>query len=309
MSGTVTSLPTLWAQEILKEVDGVRKISNSETSAFLSCERKWYYQYVLNLTPVANSVALSRGVIGHECLAIYYQDLMDGKSYEDAEQAAYFELQKYFNDAFDITMLVGLMELLQAYFMFARDDGWKILAVERMYDVPVSSDYSYVMRLDLIARLSDGRTALIDHKFVYDFYQQDMIDMNVQLPKYMGALNYNGQGVDVAMLNQIRHRTKKGPMADDEKFRRSMLQPSGTEIKQIMREQFSASDRIVAFRNTDDDGESKVLRTQNNMTCKNCSMLSLCKADLMGSDTSLMKKIDYKINQGYGYNVEDKADV
>lgn len=296
-----------WAKS-LNESDEMRRISNSEASAFLQCERKWYYQYALNLEPIKHSESLSRGVIGHECLAVYYEHLLvNPEDFATAEQKAQENLFKYFQTEFETEMLSNLLKLLQRYFSVCRDYGWKILQVERLLSVPVNDDYEYVMRLDLLVRLRDGRVALVDHKFVYDFYPQDVIDMNVQLPKYMGALAYNDTPVDVAILNQLRHRLKKGTMTDDELFRQSQIKPTGKRIQNIMREQFRASDQIVNLLNMPDKGESVVLRTQNQMNCKNCPMMILCSADLDGSDTTLMKQIEFRQNVNYGYNFEESA--
>jgi hypothetical protein len=282
---------------------GPRRISNSETSAFLQCERKWLYQYQMNLEPVKTGTALNRGIIGHECLAAYYEVLMDEPyAFKKAEDAAYLALAPHFAVDSDLEMLFQLRGLLERYFAYAKGDGWKILAVEQSYDINVNDDFGYVMRLDVLANIKD-KNVLVDHKFVYNFYNANTIDMNCQIPKYIGALRFNKINVDYAMLNQILYRTKKGGYSDEETFQRAVLRPSPVEVRNVMREQFQASEQIMRFY-ADPDVDKHVIRTMNYMTCKNCSMLPLCKADLMEQDTTEILATGYQPNS-YGY---DKAD-
>lgn len=287
--------------------DVARKISNSEVDAFLTCERKYYYAHGLNVEPRNTSTALSRGIIGHEVLAEYYEHLMNNPGdFERAEYAGRAVVHKYLqtSDPFSSEMLYDLDRIIIRYFKYARDDNWEILAVERAYSIPVNEDFEYAMRLDLLARI-DGEITVVDHKFVYDFWQQDDLDMNAQMPKYLGTMKFNGVNATACMINQLRHRLKKGPMTDDEMFKRSPLRPTQVEIRNVLREQIIASERIIERRALDREEHSKVaLRTMNKMICKNCSMLPLCKSELMGGDITNMLAVDYRKNS-YGYNKEE----
>lgn len=281
-----------------------RKISNSEVDAFLTCERKYYYAHGLNVEPKNTSTSLSRGIIGHEVLAEYYEHLMNHPGeYEKAEYAGRAIIHKYLqtSDPFAAEMLYDLDRIILRYFDYARGDEWEILAVERAYSIPINDDFQYAMRLDLLARI-DGEITVVDHKFVYDFKSQDAIDMNVQMPKYLGTMRFNGINATGAILNQVRHRLKKGPMTDDEMFRRSRVHVSQVEIRNVLRDQIVASERIIERRALSREEHAKVaLRVSNEMICKNCSMLPLCKAERMGGDITNMLAVDYRPNT-YGYN-------
>jgi hypothetical protein len=282
--------------------DMPRRVSNSEVSAYQQCQRKWYYGYKLNLEPVTIGKALNRGIIGHDILAAYYTVLMNGAgNYAAAEKAAWSCFSTYaLDDAADEGMLLELRRLLTRYFSYSRGDNWKILAVEQSYDIDVNDRFGYVMRLDLLVEIN-GRTVLVDHKFVYSHYDQNAIDLNAQMPKYIGALKFNGIEVDYAMLNEIMHRTRvKVPYTDEETFQRVILRPNPTEIRTILREQFVTSDKIIELYNSD-NAESEVVRTMNMMTCKNCSFAKLCKSELMGEDITNLLTTDYTANS-YGYN-------
>ena len=88
---SIVDHPTYWAKHLNdgKDESVPRRISNSEVSSFQQCERKWYYGYKMNLEPNVTSTSLSRGVLGHEILAVYYKVLMEQPGhYDEAEKAA-----------------------------------------------------------------------------------------------------------------------------------------------------------------------------------------------------------------------------
>ena len=275
-----------------------RNISNSEVSSFTQCERKHYYSFLRKLEPKSTGLALSRGIIGHEALAEYYEALMQGQSVVEAQQAARNVISRYIaTGEGDMSMLADLITLLTRYFGYYDSEEWEILAVEKAYEVPVNDDFNFGMRLDLLVRDSSKRIALVDHKFVYDFYSQDVLDMNAQVPKYLGTLRYNGIKADYAILNQVRYRLKKAGNTDEETFKRDTLTPNNHEIRTIMAEQFKVSERIMGRRSLNERAQStEAVRTMNQMTCKNCSFVPMCKAELMGSDTTLMAQVEYKPN-------------
>ena len=297
--------PTYWAKQLNDGASDTvpRRISNSEVSAYLQCERKWLYGYHQLLEPVNTSMALSRGIIAHEMLAEYYRTLMASgtgpKNYKAAENNCWEVWRPYFTTGQDADMLVGLKTLIERYFAWSQeqDAGWKILAVEQSYDIDVNDEFGYVMRLDLLAEIN-GETVLIDHKTVWDFHDANSLDMNCQVPKYVGTLRLNDIKVDYAMLNQIRYRTKKAGNTDEETFQRVIMRPTKTEIKNVLSEQFRASQQIIKLYA---DPEPVILRTMNNMTCKNCGFAKLCKADLMGQPTDEIRRTEYRPNS-YGYN-------
>jgi hypothetical protein len=138
---------------------------------------------------------------------------------------------------------------------------------------------------------------------VYDFYREDALSMNAQMPKYLGILNANGVSVSHAILNQIRTRVNKTkPMLTEDMFRRSDITPTPAEIKNIFSEELLVANRIQELRELDDPflWESRVTRNMGTMTCPMCPYVSLCKSDLMGQDTRLQKMMDFE-EPSYGY--------
>jgi hypothetical protein len=116
---------------------------------------------------------------------------------------------------FDLAIVLELDKILANYWPIAENLPWEILHVEQQFDVWLTQEFEFSMRLDLLIRdLSDGKIKVVDHKFVYDFWNMDKIRLSGQLPKYIGALRANNIKVDDAILNQIRYRKMKAPTLD-----------------------------------------------------------------------------------------------
>jgi uncharacterized protein YnzC (UPF0291/DUF896 family) len=294
-------------------------VSNSEASTFLSCEMRHYYAHVLNIEPINASTSLSRGNIGHEALAVFYTYLKDGHNVDVALSAALDIVDGYFaqeyvkqsnpNKQATLDMLNGLKFLLERYAEYQKQDQWEILSVEEQHTLPIIDQYGYTMRLDLLIRNKLSEIWIVDHKFVYDFKPPDMLTINAQMPKYIATVRQStGLIVKGGILNQIRHRVKKGPMTDDELFRREPLRPSNKKIRNIMREQIDISQKIIARHSMPIDEAHRVSpRVLNEMVCKNCPFLQPCMTELEGESITLMLKQHYRPNS-YGYNGLGESD-
>lgn len=280
-----------------------RKVSNSETTTWLQCQRRYLYQYDLNLRPKKLSQALSRGILGHEVVAEYYSARKAGQNHADALVQARRLL--YAKPDYDLDIVAEVDKIVNNYFRVYGDEigsKYSILAVEEQYEIPLTSDFIFVMRLDLLVKnLKTNRTELWDHKFVYDFWSQDDLALDPQRPKYIGALRFNNNFVDEAVLNQLRYRSIKQP-TDDQLFKRTVQQPSQAKINTVLREHVQASREIVEWRKLSLDERRRVAkRSANKMTCRSCSVKQLCMSELDGGDISYAIKTDYVTNE-YGYN-------
>ena len=292
------------------QLDGKVIISNSEVTDFLKCERKHYYAYILGIVPKKMSTSLSRGIIGHQALAEYYaNDRNPSKAFRVIDKHAV-------DGTGDMDMLAGLRTLIGQYFEYYQDDDklFDIIEVETPHYMDLGEDYSYGMRLDLLTQHKIGPYAgekiLYDHKFQYDFMGVDDLALNVQIPKYIGTLRNDGHDVARGMLNQLRWRETKENKADiSKKFKREPLSPPSTEIREVMREQVLASERI-ADRKVAGAAVAKqiALRSVNAMTCKNCPFVAPCKAERTGEDITVMLAVDFQKNE-YGYTEETAEDL
>jgi hypothetical protein len=236
--------------------------------------------------------------------------------FNQAEAEAWRIYRSYLDKA-DLSqneVLVDLRRLMQRYFAYARgyegktaynsnQRNWVILQVEAYYELDLTDEFEYVARLDLVARI-DGRVVIIDHKFIYNFWSQDKLDLNPQLPKYVGILRNNSVTVHEVMVNQIRYRPKKKPpfYTDEEMFKYSFYTPTQVEINTHLKEQIMVSRDVAIWREMPlDERARKATRILNDMICQSCQVKSLCIMGLKGIDFNNEIKAQYQPNT-YDYN-------
>lgn len=277
-----------------------RIISNSEVTAYNECARRHWYQYNHGLQPRSYGLALTRGIIGHQILEIYYKMIMDGFPVDAAKERCLTQLDNFILEfsannltEYDkIMMLTQLRQLIEKYIDFyseGTDKDFRILAVEQTYIAPVDQDVSYGMKLDVLIEILNGvyrgEIVIMDHKFLYNFKSDEELSIDGQLPKYIRTVAGNGIHVTRGIFNQLRYRELKNP-DPDAIFRRTWVKPSRQAKEQIWQEQVDASLEIV-------NNPRPPRRTLSPLVCKNCYFLQICRADLNGDPTATMKKVDY----------------
>lgn len=286
------------------EVPEPRVISNSEVGNWNSCRAKYRYYHDLKLEPVHKSDSLSLGITLHNCLENYYRKILQGATRKEALDAAFYVIQQVMLKDAVIAQRAYLM--LDGYFaVYAEEQrDWKILAVEQDYRIPLTNEYTYVMKLDLLVQdLNDLRIKIVDHKSTYDFWGEDDFALNMQFPKYIGALRFNGIKADEIVVNQLRTRSLKNPKMDD-LFRRTTIKYSDYTIRQALQEQIVASQQIAAYRALPEPlRKQQATRIANRMMCRSCGVKSLCIGEFNGADISYLIEQDYQRNSyDEGYN-------
>ena len=281
-----------------------RRISNSEVGTWLLCRRKYYYTFDLNIVPKQRSSALSRGILGHEVLQVYYDALREGKPHALAKTEARALLMRAM-DSYNLELVTDLDLILGRYWNhYAEIDlqEYEILEVENNYDLPLVDDFDYTFRFDLYLKHKlTGKRILMDHKFIWDFWNADKIALSPQFPKYVGAMRGNDLAVDECILNQIRYRPIKEP-TPDQLFRRSKVIPSNAKIRNALKEQMVSSREIAAHRFMPVELRSDhAVGVRNPLVCNYCEFAQLCASEYDGGDVQYMIQNDYTSNP-YGYN-------
>jgi hypothetical protein len=291
-------------------------ISNSEVNCYQKCRRKHMYEFILRLTPKNQAVALSRGIIGHTALEIYYTELKNNSTAEYAEEQALAYIGNMIADLFssgeNIEMLVALRETLVMYFNSISGDDWEIIAVEqdfiKEYDgIPIG------MRLDMLVKVRSGQWAgeilLVDHKFSYAKWSERDVQMNGQPYKYWQILKDNGIHVNRMVYNIIKYRSK----SDIVERQSLIIKP--VEAAVAIADHVTIAKEIQQTRNKVEqelaDGDpqyrDKAPRVLDKYSCNMCSFTDICKAEMSGrtNATELMIQLDYKAND-YGYQLSSE---
>lgn len=260
-----------------------RLISHSEVDTLNQCEYKHYYAHELKLEALSHSDNLALGNTGHAFMQVFLQAIKDGDTDDQAKQKATHAILSLPRAARALEICYDWIRLIWPKL------DWRIVKVEVEYRVSVTDTLVYPFKSDVLVE-TEGKLAIVDHKFIYDFYPREVIDILPQIPKYIGGMRNQGIAVDFGIYNMMRTRV----VTDEEKkFSMIPTYPSNTRIIQSMREQIEGMDRIekgIPFR----------LRTATKVNCANCQFRELCAADLNGEDTKLMKEVFFKPNT-YGY--------
>lgn len=283
-------------------------VPNSEADTFLTCERRHYYAFGEKLQPRSYGAGLSRGIAGHSALEAFYasQKAGDAVSVSKNKMLAVIEgeiLASVMKGNSDNTaVLTGLQKLLMEYVdteEYYNQSQYEILSVEETFRF---EDFPF--KPDMIVRDRKTReVTLVDHKFLYNFYNGALAGMFPQLPKYMGALRELGFKVHKAEFNMLRHRNNA-----QVKFRKLPLDVPDKRIKQYQHEHTIASARIDTYKSLDiADWQDSLLRTANSFTCTHCPFATLCQTDLDGlpGRTLLVKSFFEPNTYGYSYLEDD----
>lgn len=296
----------------------LQKVSHSEAETFLSCRRKHFYGYLKNggLKPNITATALSRGSFFHECLEEYYNTILAAGDTSKKQRAAhsagveaarahYLSRTEGAGEHFDDTPTSGRRSVKEALFDFYFPNesivraGWIVQAVELKIALEIELDddtiYQYPFVVDLIALDPNGKTVVIDHKFVYDFYSPDDTDLLSQLPKYIGALRAGGYPADYAAYNMIRNRSKKDAQVEDVmKF--LPVKPSTHQVQDVIGEQISVAANIIDLRQAGEaEAEAVAYRSASTITCRNCDFTDICRTERVGGDITPALAIDFTV--------------
>lgn len=294
-------------------------VSHSEVDNYLLCRRKHYYGYGLSLQRISESHSLAMGTAGHRVLEAFY-DVISGDSTVEGQKKMVDIAMTAARKEYDLIVEEGFEEasnrvaLFHALFdptwgYFSQEPfvayGWRILAVEAdfnlLYDEETDSHYPFVV--DMIAVDPDGKTVVIDHKFVYDFYTPEASDLQPQIPKYIGALRALGYDIAYGAYNMVRTRKIKEP-TPEQMHHLMMLKPPLARVKTTFLEQIGVANEIQALKTLPiEEQEARAYRVANKMVCQSCSFRSICSTELIGGNVELMLRTEYKIRERREFTV------
>jgi len=289
-------------------------VSHSEVDSYLLCRRKHYYGYGLSLERITTSHSLATGTAGHRVLEKFYEAILEfgetaeeqGNAWDKAFDRAKAEYDIIVGEGYeDASNRASLHDMLfnEEWGYFANEymvkNGWRVLAVEQefnlLYNEQTDSRYPFVV--DLIVEDTEGKVVVVDHKFVYDLYTPAQTDLQPQIPKYIGALRAMNYPVAYGAYNMVRTRKLKTPVPESTQYF-MILKPNTDRVLNTFMEQLGVAAEIQALKELPAEDQSKrAYRTANKMVCKSCSFREICSTELIGGNTELMIKTEYKIRE------------
>jgi hypothetical protein len=267
--------------------------------AYAACQKRFEYSHVKKLMPVVTPEALARGIYAHNLMEIFFTAIKEGESHETAKSITLLNAAddpKYFNKIWN-RIEYFLDEIYPTL-------GWlEIISIERTYRLDVGDKFQFPFTVDLVVRMADGIVYAIDFKFGADAYDEQMLKMYPQLPKYVGGLRVLGmqkllehEVPTKAMYVFIRSRHN---IADKNKFVEiHPVEVSDARIRNSFIEQDQTATAIISHL----ESNRPFIRTFNN-NCKYCPFIELCVAEMNGRDPEEIKTMEavlYKENS-YGY--------
>lgn len=300
-------------------------ISNTEAQNAYACELAWGFGFhpEMNYQLRDMGIARKRGIIGHECLEIFYRGLKEERNYDECAQEALNHLQALrvkelmaddFADGEYLGLLNWLHDTLQDYFAHYQSDveDWEILGVESFYaqEQPDEIDFYLPSRLDLVVYHKrgqfNGETSPVDHKFTNDFWTRAKLNLNSQFPLYILALRaarFAGKPDPVVrrvIVNQIRTRKLKEPDANS-LFKREYQPYSSIRLQKVFENHMKAAVKLAYFKRLPwIEFLEEAKASLGSMACQYCDFKDICDITFENGDPSNVIAATLKRNE-YGY--------
>lgn len=227
-------------------------VSYSELDTYRQCPLKHHWAYKERWKrPVDPAGALAKGTLWHNVLETHYLALMNG-----ALGPEIWALVKPYLYDEQTGMQTETQELIQWMYegyldRYGFDDEWDIEAVEHPFVIPLldpdgnKSPYSIKGKIDLIVKNStNGTYWVVDHKSGAMLPDQMDLEIDDQFGLYCWAMQQTGEWpITGAIHSAARTKMNQADRADytgklkpqslDQRFRRTYLNRSETELKSL----------------------------------------------------------------------------
>lgn len=286
-------------------------VSHSEVDSFLRCERAHFYGYGMGIQRRTESNSLRRGTLGHLALEHFFNVIKSGGSFVEAQEAARAAVtEATMQDPTLIILAAEVIDSLSYFYQAYPFNGWKILEVEYELVIEVTGGLDFPLVIDLIVEDQWGRIWVIDHKFQWDFFSDNDMELQSQLPKYVAALRVAGWKIDKAGYNQLRYRKLKENSVEN-RYRFEEL-PNLTDERVIttFREQAITAQRVQERKALPIEEQSWLaVRTQNKLVCKSCPFRAICIAELNNHQPQLILDAHYMLRERREFKTVEMAEV
>jgi len=290
------------------------RVSTSEVATYLTCKQRWMYAHhpSYNLEPRTLGEALTRGIVGHEALEIYYKTLVE-KSESKAKEASQDFITKSALGAMKLgdhkksLMIASLGLVLTEYYTDAKYllDEYNILGVENSIITPLPGcdDIEFAGRVDLTLGVKSGpnkgEVVPYDHKFTYNFWSENPLKLNPQINNYIWAFRELGNRSRRGIINMLRYREtavdkfKQEPVPSNSDLRKAFIKNHVVAAKQIVELKLKPTVSL----------EEGITRSSSKFNCEYCPFATLCYTEATGQDSTTMVKASFRKNS-YGYDNE-----
>jgi hypothetical protein len=275
-------------------------ISYSELSRFDTCDRQYYYNFILGLQPVDASEAIDTGTKGHKLLQIFYTELQTGKTKEKA-------LATVIQKAQEVIFATGMPDsrMLKAWLLvenYIRDNEFKTEAVlvenrflfpfSMLDDDPEYADVQVGFTPDVVFKRSGDFYDVEDFKFVGREWSAKKKERFQQAKLYQLFLRRMGYQVTRSIIRFFN--TQTGRISYD------AAAMTDAEEAIIIRDFVAGVKELVDFKRQPPEKLALSRRTTNVSTCQYCFYSFPCTLEAQGKDATKTFKSEF-ITRDYDY--------
>lgn len=258
------------------------RVSHSQMSTFQKCEMRFYFEYILKITPVAKPEALQRGIDGHMMMEVALKAKAEGKTYEEAIAAIeplLLELMK------DDSPALHVYRHVLAFLDEVYREEWEPVFVEEDFMFELEPELWFLIKPDVIFRWTKGprkgQLFMLDFKFTGQYWTELQLAVDKQLVKYAHYVSLIiGEKIRHIGLVMLNTRAKTGATGKN-LYLMKWLPNSPKKMLRV------ANDTITLANRVQDAKENWVMEeyTYSNDTfgCKMCPFgEDICPMSMMG---------------------------
>jgi len=203
-------------------------LSYSKINTYQTCQRKYYWEYVRRIQPMARRMALEFGGAWHRAMEVWHTEHTLPKAIE--------AFNADFTDGQDKkrTRATAAM-MLRRYSEHYKHETFEVIANEQWLEVPLGANFNYVMRIDKVVKDDEGVKGL-EHKTTSRLGYQYIKSFkpSLQLTGYVYGLRATTDTNVTQMLIDAAMVTDKEPRAGEgERFLRYPERVDVWELKEF----------------------------------------------------------------------------
>lgn len=283
-------------------------VSYSEIFKLDTCQRQYYYRFILGLQPQEESSAIDMGNKGHKLLQNFYNLLGEGKTKEQAlkiitENATKLLTTVHFSEVGNLWKAWTAVD----NYIKATDFTSKAVIVENRYLIPAEllmsenflddyllDDVQIGFTPDVVFEKQGGFYEVEDAKFVGRAWSKSKLNRFQQSKLYQIFLNRMGYKVTRSSIRFFNMTTGE--------IKEQKYTMSKEEEEILIRDFLNGVMDVVRFRNQDSTDLQETRRTMNYTACQFCPFEFPCTLEAEGKDASktlanlyVKSKYDYSL--------------
>jgi hypothetical protein len=276
-------------------------VSYSEVFKWQTCQRQYYYRFILGLAPIEESAPILTGIKGHKLLQYFYELIRSGKPKSEAHLLTTQHAKKIMDEEKIIDI-----SLLRAWTLvdnYIRDNDFtsEALLIENRFLLPVSTltddpDLQHVsigFTPDVVFQRKGNKIDVEDSKFIQRKWSKSKLERFPQTKLYQIFLEKMGYNISRSLIRFFNVTTAE-----------ISIQPytlTKIEANTLIHDFLCGVKEVVRYK----EGPSLFLnnapRTMNYTACQFCAFEFPCTLEAEGKDATKTFKNLYTMSQ-YDYN-------